>query len=359
MELNLNKYGLESLGFDEWFRDVSSDYIHSDFSLARVIEVNKGSYRVADGKYDMLAELSGKVLYAAESSTDLPTVGDWVVIQALDENSLAIIHDLLPRKTLLKRKESGRKVDFQLIASNIDYGLIIQSADSLNINSLERYLVMLNESDIEPILVFSKIDLLSSSQINELRNQVEKLNNRYVLISNIADRGIETLSNELEPQKTYCLLGASGSGKTSLLNRLLGKDLLRVNEVRAKDGKGRHTTVRRQLICLESGSIFIDTPGIRELGNFEIASGIEQTFNAISSYGNHCRFQDCTHIHEEGCAVLEAVEQGKIDIKRYQNFIKLNKESEFYEMSYSEKRKKDKAFGKMVKNYKKMKRRNN
>jgi len=355
----LNHQGLESLGFDDWFGAANSDHIPSDFSLARIIEVNKGNYRVADGKYDMLAELSGKVMYATENSIDLPTVGDWVVIQALDDNSMAIIHTVLPRKTLLKRKEPGRKVDFQLIASNIDYGLVVQSADSLNLNSLDRYLVMLNESKIRPILVFSKIDLLSSSQISALQTQVKKISDRYVLISNIVDGGIDTLSHELEPQKTYCLLGPSGAGKTSLLNKLLGRELLRVNEVREKDGKGRHTTVRRQLICLDSGSIFIDTPGMRELGNFEIASGLEQTFESISLYAKNCRFRDCTHIHEEGCAVLEAVEQGKIDIERYRNYLKLNKEAEFYEMSYSEKRKKDKAFGKMVKNYKKIKRKNN
>ena len=176
------------------------------------------------------------------------------------------------------------------------------------------------------------------------------------LYANSGVRNVSTLSYELEPHKTYCLLGPSGTGKTSLLNKLLGEELLRVNEVREKDGKGRHTTVRRQLICLDCGSIFIDTPGMRELGNFEIASGIEQTFKSISLYAKTCRFSDCTHIHEKGCAVLKAVEQGKIDIERYRNYLKLNKEAEFYEMSYSEKHKKDKAFGKMVKNYKKMNR---
>ncbi|MFC1585930.1 ribosome small subunit-dependent GTPase A [Fibrobacterota bacterium] len=354
----MNNQGLDSLGYDEWFGNASSDLIPNGFTSARVIEVNKGNYRVSDGKYDMLAELSGKVMYATENSTDLPTAGDWVVIQALDGNSLAIIHNVLPRKTLLKRKEPGRKIDFQLIASNIDYGLVVQSADSLNLNSLERYLVMLNESKINPILVFTKIDLLSSSQISELRTQVEKFSNTYVFISNISEGGIETLSNELVPKQTYCLLGPSGAGKTSLLNRLLGKNLLKVKDVRDKDGKGRHTTVRRQLVRLESGSIFIDTPGLRELGNFNIASGIEQTFETISLYAKNCRFRDCTHIHEERCAVLKAVEKGEIDSERYQNYLKLNKEANFYEMSYTEKRNKDKSFGKMVKNYKKAKRRN-
>lgn len=352
----MNNSGLEHLGFDEWFREVGSGFIKSEFSFARVVEVNKNSFRVADGEHEMQAELSGKFMFDAEDSTDFPTVGDWVVAQALDGGLSAIIHNVLPRKTLLKRKAAGKRVEFQLIASNIDYGLVVQSADSVNLNSLERYLVMLNESGIQPIIVLSKIDLLSASELTEIQNLILKLGARYVLISNIAERGIEALSRELEQRKTYCLLGPSGVGKTSLLNRLIGDDLFRVSEVREKDGRGRHTTVRRQLISLESGSIFIDTPGMRELGNFEVASGMEQTFEEIYSYGTNCRFRDCTHTHEEGCAVIEAVGKGKIDNERYQNYLKLKKESEFYEMSYLEKRKKDKAFGKIVKNYKKMKR---
>ena len=196
----MNNQGLESLGFDGWFRDACSDPIPDDFSLARIIEVNKGNYRASDGKYSMMAELSGKVMYSAEDRTNLPTVGDWVVMQAVNDNSLAIIHTVLPRKTLLKRKEPGKKIDFQLIASNIDYGLVVQSADSLNLNSLERYLVMLNESRIQPILVLSKIDLLSAAQISILQTQVKKLSDRYVLISNIVDGGIDTLLKYRTPK---------------------------------------------------------------------------------------------------------------------------------------------------------------
>jgi ribosome biogenesis GTPase len=346
---------IKMLGYDEWFQDASSGNIHNDFTLARVVEVNKGNYRVADGKHEMMAELAGKFVFTAENRMDFPTVGDWVIIHAVDDFSLAIIHDILPRKTLLKRKESGRKVDFQLIAANIDYGLVVQSADSLNLNCLERYLVMLNESKIESVVVVSKIDLLSASELTDLQSQIARLNTRYLLISNVADGGVDVLTNELQQCKTYCLLGPSGVGKTSLLNRLLGENLFKVNEVREKDGRGRHTTVRRQLICLEAGSIFIDTPGMRELGNFEVTEGIEETFKDIALHSENCRFKDCTHVHEEGCAIIEAVANGIIDTERYQNYLKIKKESDFYEMSYLEKRKKDKAFGKMIKNYKKQK----
>ena len=354
----MNTRGLESLGYDEWFHEAGRHYVNDDFSLARVVEVNKGNFRVSDGPREMLAELSGRFLFAAEDSADFPTVGDWVVIQAFDNHSSAIIHRILPRKTLLKRKEPGRKVDFQLIAANIDCGLVMQSANLYNRNCMERYLVMLNESRIIPVIVLNKIDLVSSSEAAELKNEITTLNTRHALISTITDQGIEALSDQLETRKTYCLLGPSGAGKTSLLNRLLGENCFTVNDVRAKDGKGRHTTVRRQCICLESGSIFIDTPGMRELGNFDIAEGIEQTFEEISLHGVKCRFRDCTHTHEKGCAIIKAVEQGEIDAKRYKNYLKLRKESAFYEMSYLEKRKKDRAFGKMVKNYKRLNRSN-
>lgn len=345
--------GLGKLGFDEWVQDIDAEHLTDDFSPARVIEVNKNSYVVSDGRHEMSAELSGKLLFDADGATDLPTVGDWVAIQILDDFTLAIIHSVLPRKTLLKRKEAGKRVDFQLIAANIDFGLIVQSAAHPNFNLLDRFVVMLNDSGIQPVAVFSKIDLVSSPELEALKSDLSKLNNPYLLISNKADSGVEELSKGLIPGKTYCLLGQSGVGKTSLLNSLLHSSLLKVGAVRAKDGKGRHTTVKRQLLTLDSGCIFIDTPGIRELGNFGIEDALDQTFEEFSSYAPKCRFRDCTHSHEEGCAVIEAVKQGELEESRYRNYLKLRDESKFYEMSYQEKRKKSRSFGRMVKNYKK------
>ncbi len=355
----MTKTSLERLGYDEWFRDLSKEFLKNDFSIARIVEVNKNNYRVNDGQQEILAELSGKFLFGAETSIDFPTVGDWVVMQAFDAGSLAIIHTILPRKTLLKRKEPGKAIEFQLIAANIDYALIMQSVDSnFNLNRLERYLVMVNESKIQPIILLSKIDLLSTDELLEIKGKINKLNCIHLLLSNVSDNGILDLQNELRSGKTYCLLGSSGVGKTTLLNNLLGEDMYEVNEVREKDSKGKHTTVRRQLICLDSGSIFIDTPGMRELGNFAVNNGLEETFDDIIPYSRQCRFSDCTHTHEEGCAVIEAVEQEIIDEERFRNFLKIQKESAYYEMSYLDKRKKDKSFGKMVKNYKRFNKKN-
>jgi len=256
----------------------------------------------------------------------------------------------------LKRKDPGKAVEFQSIAANIDYAFIMQSVDAnFNLNRLERYFVMVNESKIQPIVILSKTDLISDNELSEILNKVERFNKKYLFlpISNVTDDGLEILKKELQEYKTYCLLGSSGVGKSTLLNKLLGEELFAVNEVREKDSKGKHTTARRQLIRLDSGSIFIDTPGMRELGNFAIDAGLEETFDEIASYNGKCRFKDCSHTHEDGCAVKEAVEQGIIEEERYNNFLKIHKESAYYEMSYLEKRRRDKAFGKIMKNYKK------
>ncbi len=345
---------LEQLGFDEWFQDKSKSYIKDDFSIARIIEVNRSSYKVCGGHSTIIAELSGKFVFNIENSIDYPTVGDWVFIQCFNDKSTAIIHGILPRKSLLKRKDPGKAVEFQLIAANIDYALAMQSVDSnFDLNRLERYLVMINESEIQPIVVLSKTDLISSHELSKINDKMKRFNNKYLFfpISNVTSYGIKALQNELKSNQTYCLLGSSGVGKTTLLNILLGENLFEVNEVREKDNKGRHTTTKRHLIRLESGSIFIDTPGMRELGNFAIGTGLEETFDEIVSYSSQCRFNDCTHTHEKCCAVKAAVEQGIIDENIYKNFLKIQKESAFYERSLLDKRRKDKASSKIHRNY--------
>lgn len=350
-----NKSELRKSGFDEWFESKSKEYMN-DFSMVRITEVNKNKYKVSDGCHEMSAELSGKFMFNIETSLDYPAVGDWVAVQIFDNYSLAIIHHILPRKSLLKRKDPGKAVEFQLIAANIDYAIIVQSADvNFNLNRLERYLVMVHESRIQPIVVLSKTDLISEDVFSEIIVKMKRFENKYrfLPLSNLTGEGIQALQNELRPEKTYCLLGSSGVGKTMLLNKLIGEQRFQVNEVREKDGKGKHTTVRRQLIRLESGCIFIDTPGMRELGNFSVDNGLNETFDEISTISSQCRFKDCTHTHEEGCAVKEAVERGDINEDRYKNYLRILKESQFYNMSYLEKRKKNKAFGKMLKNHKK------
>ncbi|MDP2302561.1 MAG: ribosome small subunit-dependent GTPase A [Ignavibacteria bacterium] len=345
---------IEKLGFDKWFQDKSETSKSDSFQIVRVISVNKNSLTVSNGKKDIYAELTGKFLYNSDSPLDLPTVGDWVYAQLFDDDSLAVIHEIFPRKSLLKRKTSGKKIEHQLIAANIDTAIIIQSLDSnYNLRRLERYLVMINESNITPVIFLSKSDLLSIEEIESKKNEIIQIipDIKTEVFSNNNKLDIENIKNYFTPFKTFCLLGSSGVGKTTLLNNLIHQDLYKTQPIREKDGRGKHTTTRRELIVLENGAIVIDNPGMRELGVISADSGLDDTFNEIAELSEHCRFKDCTHTVEKGCAILNGLEEGMISNERYQNYIKLYKESLYYEMSYYEKRQKDKKFGKFLHTY--------
>lgn len=340
------------LGFNNWFFDRIDPSKLIDHQIARVITVHKDSYTINNGKGDVSAEVTGKLMFSAESPLDYPATGDWVIAQYFDKNSFAIISEIVTRKSVLKRKTSGKNIEFQLIATNIDTGLIVQSLDTnYNLRRLERYLVMVNESDIQPVVLLSKSDLLPVDEIDKKITEIQALipDIRIVPFSNKDQTGLQHVKELLVPWKTYCLLGSSGVGKTTLINNLQDEVRLKTHSVREKDGKGRHITTRRQLINLKNGAIIIDTPGMRELGNFAVDTGIHSTFDEIAELSNQCRYNDCSHTQEQGCSILAALKDGIISQERYQNFIKLNKESAFYEMSYLEKKRKDKKFGKFVK----------
>ena len=343
---------IEKLGFDKWFKDNVDLGDLGTLELARVTAVHKESYTINNGENNVLSELIGKIIYDADSPVDYPTVGDWVLANFYDENTFSIIHKMLPRKSLLKRKTSGKKVDFQLIAANIDVALIVQSLDeNFNLRRLERYLVMVNESNIQPIVLLSKSDLITTEEVIVKVNKIEKIMSHLPVqpFSNENESSMEEVRSLLKPGLTYCLLGSSGVGKTTLLNNLIGESKFKTKPVNEKESKGRHTTTHRQLIKLDSGAIIIDTPGMRELGNFSIETGLDETFIEIIELSKKCQFSNCSHINEKGCAVLDAIQQGHLSEKRYQNYIKMNKESLHNKMSYVEKREKDKQFSKLCK----------
>jgi len=353
---------VEKLGFDNWFKDKIDLSKAKDFKTARVISVNKNSFVVSNGIKDIYAELTGKLLFNSENSLDLPAVGDWIYAQLFDDDELAIIHDILPRKSLLKRKASGKKVEYQLIAANIDTAIIMQSLDSnFNLRRLERYLVMINEGKITPAVFLSKSDLISKEEIEKKKNEIRKIltDVSVTAFSNNSASDIENIKTYFTPFKTYCLLGSSGVGKTTLLNNLINQELYKTQPIREKDGRGKHTTTRRELIVLKNGAIIIDNPGMRELGVISNESGLGDTFSEIDELADQCKYKDCTHTVEKGCAVLEALEREAISEERYNNYIKIHKESQYNELSYVEKRKKDKKWGKFfhstMKDVKKMK----
>jgi len=343
---------IEKLGFNKWFQEKVDSTKSFNFGLARIISVNKNSFLVSDGEKDIFAELTGKFLFNSDSPIDYPTVGDWVYVQLFDDDSFAVIHEIFPRKSLLKRKTPGKKIEYQLIAANVDTALIMQSVDNnFNLRRLERYLVITYESSIRPIVLLSKCDLVSKEEIKTKEAEIHNVmqNVPVIAFSNYNSIDTENVKKLLNASETYCLLGSSGVGKTTLLNNLIHEEMYQTQSIREKDGRGRHTTSRRELIVLENGAMVVDNPGMRELGIISSDSGLSTTFDEIVDLISQCRFTDCSHTHEQDCAVLKGIESGIITKERYNNYLKMLKEAAYNEMSYVERRKKDKAFGKFVK----------
>jgi ribosome biogenesis GTPase len=270
------------------------------------------------------------------------------------DSNQAIIHKILPRKSVLERQAVGKLGEIQIISTNIDVAFIIQAINNnFSINRLERYLTICYSANIEPVLVISKIDLSTEKEIQDAISDLEKRDKkvRYILLSNMTLTGLDQIMDFIQKGKTYCVVGSSGVGKSTLINNLLKKNVLRTAPISLSTNKGRHTTDHRELFVLENGGIIIDTPGMKELGMTDNTEGIKTTFQEIVNISLNCKFPDCKHINETGCAVIDALNNGIIDIDSYDNYQKIQKEQERFQTTVSEKRKKDKAFGKMIKNY--------
>lgn len=324
-------------------------------SVARVVAVDRDQWVLVSGAGHFRAKLAGSYLHHHHLSQEMPCVGDWVCVQKQPEDDFGIIHALLERRTFLRRKSAGGTIDYQMIAANVDYVFIVQSCQfDFNLNRLERYLVMVREGGAEPYILLTKTDLVEPAVLEKQIAEITaaKVTAPIVTISAITGDGVEELKKRLSPGKTYCFVGSSGVGKSTLINLLIGHEHMETGEV-SGTGEGRHTTVRRELILLSGGALVIDNPGMREFGVLGAESGIESSYVDITALASQCRYRNCTHTNEPGCAVRAAVLEGTLSQESLENFLKLSAESAFNDMSYAEKRKKDRDFGRYIKSAKK------
>jgi ribosome biogenesis GTPase / thiamine phosphate phosphatase len=320
---------LEQLGWHERFDRDMSPYREEGLVPARVIAEHRGMYRVAASQGEMPAEVTGRLMFQAEGRLDYPVVGDWVAAAVLDQGGHAVIHAVLPRKSVLARKTAGRKFEGQAIAANVDIIFVVIGLDhNFSLNRLERYLAVAAGTAARSVVLLSKCDLIPDPDA-AVRSAADRAEGAEVLaVSSRTGGGMDRLGALLRPGVTACFIGSSGVGKSSLINRLAGRELLRTAEVREADSRGRHTTSHRELFVLPSGGIVIDTPGMRELGLWDAGQGIERSFSDIEALATACAFSDCTHRVEPGCAVRAAVEAGELDAGRYESFLKLGREQE-------------------------------
>jgi ribosome biogenesis GTPase len=326
---------LERLGWGPFFERQRAEINRPDLRIARIVEEHRGLYRVA-GEVDGAAEVSGRFRHEARTLADFPVVGDWVACAPADDR--AVIHVRLERKGQLSRVAAGDEIQEQVVAANVDTLFLVTALDpDLSVRRLERYLTMAWDAGAVPVIVLNKADLNAdpAAVCDSIRSRLPLVD--VVAVCAVREGGIDPLAAYLQPSRTVALLGSSGVGKSTIVNRLLDRDQQEVASIRESDGKGRHTTTARQLFEVPGGALLIDTPGMRGLQVWTDEQGVAAAFDDIASLAESCRFTDCAHDGEPGCAVAAAVGDGRLDPDRLENYHRLIREAAF------EDRKHDKA----------------
>lgn len=317
---------LDSLGWDEHFQRLFDEKATDGSVPARVTAQHKGSYIVLGELGELSAQVTGRMRYEASGAADLPVVGDWVVIEPRPEEGAATITAILHRRTKFSRKVAGFEYDEQILAANIDTAFLVTSLNSdLNPRRLERYLTMAYANGTMPVIVLTKSDLSEdvAAQLDAI--SAIAIGTPVHVVSALTGDGMDQLRHYLDGDRTVALLGSSGVGKSTLVNALAGEEILKVQEIR-EDDKGRHTTTHREMVLLPGGGIIVDTPGMRELQLWDADEGLQGSFQDIEALATQCRFRNCRHQTEPGCAVWAAVEAGELEPDRLASFEKLQRE---------------------------------
>lgn len=318
---------LAALGWDAGWAETWAGHAVRGLSAARVVNEDKHAYIIVSETGEQPATIAGKLHHTKRSNADLPKVGDWVAVKHQAGESKAVIHAVLPRRTRVVRQSTGRASESQLVAANVDIVFIVQALDqTFNRRRLERFLVMVHEGGARPVVVLNKCDLRDELRERTAEATAAACDTPVIVTSARTGKGLGELRALLVPGQTVCFLGTSGVGKSSLINRLYGEAVQEVLPVREDDAKGRHTTSRREILPLPNGTLVVDTPGMREFHLWLADTGLDDSFPELAEIAQQCRFRDCTHNAEPGCAVKQAVAAGKVPRDRYDSFRKLHAE---------------------------------
>ncbi len=318
---------LENLGWNDTFDQQFEPHRSNGLEPARVTEEQRGQYTVMSATGESPAVLSGRLRNAVLTREELPAVGDWVALRPHGDGHLAVIDAVLPRRSAFTRRAAGNVSEAQVVAANVDFVLLVSGLDGdFNPRRVERYVTLAWESGATPVVILNKSDLCTDipSRIAEVESVAPGVDT--IAVSAVSGEGLDALRALMKPGRTLALLGSSGVGKSTLVNALLGEGRQRTSAVREDDSRGRHTTTYRELILAPGGGMVIDTPGMRELQLLADEDSLDRAFDDVAQLAVECKFRDCTHESEPGCAVRAAVDDGRLAPDRWESFLKLRRE---------------------------------